>query len=84
MQNILKLAIFALSLSTTAALAQSPMVQAPAPGTRPAPLVLTSSSFEDGGVIPDKYSGASSSPVSPALVLDRRTRQYRRLRHHRA
>ena len=67
MQKSLKLAIFALSLSTTAALAQSPMVQPPAPGTRPAPFVLTSSSFEDGGVIPDKYSGASSDPASPAL-----------------
>jgi len=67
MQNSLKLAIFALSLSADAALAQSPMVQAPAPGTRPAPLVLTSTSFQDGGVIPDKYSMASSSPVSPAL-----------------
>ena len=67
MRNTLKLAILVLSLSTGAALAQSPMVQPPAPGTRPAPLVLTSSSFQDGGVIPDKYSGASSSPVSPAL-----------------
>ncbi|HEY2011552.1 MAG TPA: YbhB/YbcL family Raf kinase inhibitor-like protein [Rhizomicrobium sp.] len=67
MQHSLKLAILALTFSATAAMAQSPMVQAPAPGTRPTPMVLTSSSFEDGGVIPDKYSGASSSPVSPAL-----------------
>lgn len=67
MRKTLKCALVALSLSAAPALAQSPMFQPPAPGSRPTPMVLTSSSFQDGGIIPDKYSGASSSPVSPAL-----------------
>lgn len=65
MRDSLKPAILALLLSAMPALAQSPMAQRAAPGTPP--MVLTSSSFPDGGIIPDKYSGASSSPVSPAL-----------------
>lgn len=65
MRNSLTLAIFALLLPALPALAQSPMAQRPAPGTPP--MVLASPSFPDGGIIPDKYSGASSSPVSPAL-----------------
>ena len=32
-----------------------------------APFVLTSSSFQDGGVIPDKYTQAVPNPISPAL-----------------
>jgi Raf kinase inhibitor-like YbhB/YbcL family protein len=36
-------------------------------GARPAPFVLSSSSFEDGGIIPDKYTQASPNPISPAL-----------------
>jgi hypothetical protein len=68
MRHALKFAICALALSCAPALAQSPMVQQPAPGApRPAPLVLTSWSFADGGVIPDKYSMAATGPVSPAL-----------------
>jgi len=35
---------------------------APMPG-----LTITSTAFEDGGVIPDKYTGASPNPVSPKL-----------------
>jgi len=35
---------------------------APPPG-----MILTSSSFTDGGVIPDKYTQQSATPVSPAL-----------------
>lgn len=36
----------------------------------PTPMVLTSSSFTDGGVIPDKYTQAApgGAPVSPALA----------------
>jgi Raf kinase inhibitor-like YbhB/YbcL family protein len=33
----------------------------------PTPMTLTSSSFADGGVIPDKYTQASATPVSPEL-----------------
>jgi Raf kinase inhibitor-like YbhB/YbcL family protein len=34
----------------------------------PTPMGLTSSSFTDGGIIPDKYTQASTAPVSPALA----------------
>jgi len=34
----------------------------------PAPMGLTSSSFADGGIIPDKYTQASTAPISPALA----------------
>ncbi len=51
-----------------AAWAQSPLYQPPAPGSHPAPLILTSPSFSDGGIIPDKYSNAAPAPVSPALA----------------
>lgn len=33
----------------------------------PPPMTMTSSAFADGAVIPDKYTQASPSPVSPAL-----------------
>src|SRR5215475_12837699 len=36
----------------------------------PTPMTLTSSAFADGAVIPDKYTQASTSPVSPALSWD--------------
>src|SRR6202167_2985316 len=36
----------------------------------PTPMTLTSTSFTDGAVIPDKYTQASPSPVSPALAWD--------------
>ena len=39
----------------------------PAP---PTPMTLTSSAFADGAVIPDKYTQASTMPVSPALSWD--------------
>jgi Raf kinase inhibitor-like YbhB/YbcL family protein len=31
------------------------------------PLIMTTTAWEDGGVIPEKYTQASSSPVSPEL-----------------
>ncbi len=36
----------------------------------PTPMTLTSSAFADGAVIPDKYTQASTAPVSPALSWD--------------
>lgn len=36
-------------------------------GARTPPLIMTTTAFEDGGVIPNKYSQASDNPVSPAL-----------------
>ena len=50
----------ALLIAAAPALAQ-------APANPPPPFILTSSSFQDGGVIPDKYTQAVPDPVSPAL-----------------
>ena len=50
-------------LAGTPALAQG---QAPA-NPPPPPFTLTSASFQDGGVVPDKYSQAVPNPVSPQL-----------------
>lgn len=59
MKNIL---IGALLMSSVGAAAQT----APAPA-RPG-LTLTTPAFEDGGIIPDKYSRAVENPVSPKLT----------------
>jgi Raf kinase inhibitor-like YbhB/YbcL family protein len=48
----------ALLLSTSALMAQAPA---------PRRMGLSSSSFADGAVIPDKYTQASTAPVSPQL-----------------
>jgi Raf kinase inhibitor-like YbhB/YbcL family protein len=42
---------------------------AQAPRTRPPPLVLSSSAFEDGGVIPDKYTQKAPQP-SPSIPFN--------------
>ena len=42
---------------------------------------LTSTSFADGSVIPDKYTQASPSPVSPQLSWDQRAVGHPELRH---
>jgi Raf kinase inhibitor-like YbhB/YbcL family protein len=55
------LAALLLSLSGSLTLAQ------PA-APPPTPMGLTSSSFTDGGIIPDKYTQAVPAPVSPALA----------------
>lgn len=52
------------ALSAAVLLATGTFVQAQ-PSSQP--MGLTSSSFEDGGIIPNKYTQASPSPVSPAL-----------------
>jgi Raf kinase inhibitor-like YbhB/YbcL family protein len=53
-----------LSLAGSLAFAQP----APAPaGPPPTPMGLTSTSFTDGGIIPDKYTQAVPNPVSPQL-----------------
>ena len=46
--------------------AQTPAAPAPAP--RPPALVVTSTAFEDGGVIPDKYT-QKASPTAPSIPL---------------
>jgi Raf kinase inhibitor-like YbhB/YbcL family protein len=42
-------------------------VLAQAPAAPPKRMALTSSAFQDGGIIPNKYTQASASPVSPQL-----------------
>jgi Raf kinase inhibitor-like YbhB/YbcL family protein len=64
MRILSALALAAGVVSAGAALAQP---AAPA-GPPPTPMTLTSSSFEDGGVIPAKYTGSVPSPVSPQLA----------------
>ena len=67
-------AIFAAGM--TSALVRAAQPPAPAGGQRGAggrgpatpPLLMTTTAWEDGGVIPDKYTQASASPVSPALA----------------
>ena len=59
------LLIGALLLSAGPALAQAPAAPATPP---PTPMGLTSSSFTDGGIIPDKYTQAVPAPISPALT----------------
>jgi Raf kinase inhibitor-like YbhB/YbcL family protein len=54
----------ALLLAAAPALAQGPAAPR---GNPPPPFTLTSASFQDGGVIPDKFTQASPTPVSPAL-----------------
>ena len=62
MRDLKNLALGAvmLSLCSTVGLAQ------PA-GPPPTPMGLTSTSFQDGAIIPDKYTQASTAPVSPQL-----------------
>jgi len=55
-----RLALGAVVLSFGAGLALAQPASPPPP-----PMGLTSSSFTDGGIIPDKYTQASPSPISP-------------------
>jgi len=64
MSGFRSLVLAAALLPLTAGLA---LAQAPATPP-PTPMGLTSSSFADGGIIPDKYTQAVAAPVSPALA----------------
>ena len=64
---------FTLAIST-ASLSVQALAQAPqggqgggGRGSQPGPLLLTTTAFEDGGVIPAKYTSATDNPVSPEL-----------------
>lgn len=61
MKNIL---ISAVLMSAFVAAAQTPA----APVASKPGLTLTTPAFEDGGIIPDKYSRAVEAPVSPKLT----------------
>jgi Raf kinase inhibitor-like YbhB/YbcL family protein len=59
-----ELLIGALLMTTVGVMAQAPAAQAPKPG-----LTLTTAAFEDGGIIPNKYTmaAAPATAVSPKL-----------------
>jgi hypothetical protein len=65
MRAIHQAAICALVLSVAGGAAQA---QQQPTGPRPAPMSLSSTSFTDGGILPDKYTAAVDKPVSPALA----------------
>ena len=64
----------ALSAVVLAATAFAALAQPAAPpaagrgGPRPPPLMMSSSALEDGGFVPDKYTAASQTPVTPPLA----------------
>jgi Raf kinase inhibitor-like YbhB/YbcL family protein len=56
-------------LSTITVAAQTPAAQAPAPPPTKPRLTLTTPAFEDGGIIPNKFTqAAEGAPVSPKLT----------------
>ena len=61
MRTVRNLAFGMALLAAAPALAQAPA------NPPPPPFTLTSTSFQDGGVIPDKYTQAVPNPISPAL-----------------
>ena len=64
-----KLVVIAVLMTTMGAVAQTPA--APPPMAKPG-LTLTTTAFDDGGIIPNKYTQAAENgaPVSPKLDLD--------------
>src|SRR5271165_2564790 len=62
-----KYALIAVLMTTMGAVAQTPA--APPPMAKPG-LTLTSTAFDDGGIIPNKYTQAAENgtPVSPKLT----------------
>ncbi|MES2294846.1 MAG: YbhB/YbcL family Raf kinase inhibitor-like protein [Pseudomonadota bacterium] len=68
MRVLQAMAFGAIMLTGAGGFASAQAPAAPPPAT---PMTLASSAFADGGVIPDKYTQASSTtPVSPALSWD--------------
>jgi Raf kinase inhibitor-like YbhB/YbcL family protein len=60
--------VTAVFVSVLPAMGQTPTTAPPAAAFRPLSLALTTSGFEDGGIVPLKYSAASKDPaVSPDL-----------------
>ena len=62
------LSTFILLATGSAAFCQAPPAGAPPAGPRPPPLMLSSPVLQDGGMVPDKYTAASTSPVTPPLT----------------
>ena len=62
-----KLVVIAVLMTTIGAVAQTPA--APPPMTKPG-MTLTTTAFDDGGIIPNKYTQAAENgaPVSPKLT----------------
>jgi Raf kinase inhibitor-like YbhB/YbcL family protein len=62
------LSAFILLAAGSAAFCQTPPAGTPPGGPRPPPLMLSSPAIQDGGMVPDKYTAASQSPVTPPLT----------------
>ena len=60
-------AIMAASLASAQPPAGGGQARGGGRGPATPPLIMTTTAWEDGGVIPEKYTQASSSPVSPEL-----------------
>lgn len=59
----------AVVMATAGAIAQAPTAQTPAPQPAKPRLTLTTTAFEDGGIIPNKYTAAAGgAQVSPELA----------------
>lgn len=66
MRKLKKLALGAVMLSVSGGLGLAQQAAAPT-APPPTPMGLTSTSFQDGTIIPDKYTQASTAPISPQL-----------------
>jgi Raf kinase inhibitor-like YbhB/YbcL family protein len=66
-RHLLRTLTSAAAAAALAASAAAPMAAQGRGGQRTPPLLMTTTAFEDGGVIPNKYTQASENPVSPAL-----------------
>ena len=76
MKRFLTMAFLAMTGTTILNMTASAQTPA-APAAAPAPqMVLTSTSFPDGGVIPDKYTVKGAAPGSFALSWERRGSRY--------
>ena len=67
MRSVRKLTLSILFLAGSFGSALSQPVASTPPVNRPPPMVLSSTGFEDGGILPSQFSGLSANPQSPPL-----------------
>lgn len=68
MRNVLVATLLAAFAATACAGSTAGKAPAPATGSPPAVITVTSSAFADGATIPVKYTCTAGSPVSPPLA----------------